>query len=117
MALAFTFEVRIRNPAELQRDCRQKARNGAGEADATRRRQSEYANHEPEPSRAQSCECTAAACELPNAFRASWARGLAAFVGGFETLRLPYLPTALAVAAMLGGVVVWLNRLEAKART
>jgi len=33
-----------------------------------------------------------------------------------ETLRLPYLPTALAVAAMLGGIVVWLNRLEAKAR-
>jgi uncharacterized membrane protein YedE/YeeE len=33
-----------------------------------------------------------------------------------ETMRLPYLPTALAVAAMLGGVVVWLNRLEAKAR-
>jgi len=59
---------------------------------------------------------TAAACELPNAFRASWARGLAAFVGGFETLRLPYLPTTLAVAAMLGGFVVWLNRLEAKAR-
>jgi uncharacterized membrane protein YedE/YeeE len=33
-----------------------------------------------------------------------------------ETLRLPYLPTALAVAAMIGGIVVWLNRLEAKAR-
>jgi len=33
-----------------------------------------------------------------------------------ETMRLPYLPTALAVAAMLGGVVVWLHRLEAKAR-
>ena len=33
-----------------------------------------------------------------------------------ETMRLPYLPTALAVAAMLGGIVVWLNRLEAKAR-
>jgi uncharacterized membrane protein YedE/YeeE len=33
-----------------------------------------------------------------------------------ETLRLPYLPTALAVAAMLGGIVVWLNRLEAKVR-
>ena len=56
------------------------------------------------------------ACALPTVFRASWARGLAAFVGGFETLRLPYLPTALAVAAMLGGIVVWLNRLEAKAR-
>lgn len=34
-----------------------------------------------------------------------------------ETLHLPYLPTALVMAAMLGGIVFWLNRLEAKART
>lgn len=33
-----------------------------------------------------------------------------------ETLHLPYLPTALVVAAMLGGIVFWLNKLEAKAQ-
>lgn len=33
-----------------------------------------------------------------------------------ETLHLPYLPTALAMAALLGGIILWLNRLEAKAR-
>ncbi len=34
-----------------------------------------------------------------------------------EKLGLPYLPTALVMAALLGGVVFWLNRLEARART
>ncbi|MDM7460945.1 MAG: YeeE/YedE thiosulfate transporter family protein [bacterium] len=33
-----------------------------------------------------------------------------------ETLHLPYLPTALVMAAALGGVVFWLNRLERRAR-
>ncbi len=33
-----------------------------------------------------------------------------------EALHLPYLPTALVVAAMLGGIVFWLNKLEAKAQ-
>lgn len=32
-----------------------------------------------------------------------------------ETLGLPYLPTALVMAALLAGVVFWLNKLEAKA--
>lgn len=33
-----------------------------------------------------------------------------------ETLHLPYLPTALATAALMGGIILWLNRLEARAR-
>lgn len=32
-----------------------------------------------------------------------------------ETLGLPYLPTALVMAALLAAVVFWLNKLEAKA--
>jgi hypothetical protein len=33
-----------------------------------------------------------------------------------EMLGLPYLPAAIVVATVLGAIVLWLNRLEARAR-
>ena len=47
---------------------------------------------------------TAAACELPNAFRASWARGLAAFVGGFLILFGARLAGGCTSGHMLSGI-------------